>query len=331
MWRSISALRETRWSALTHLSEVVDTAEATLSRAGFQVSRRCVSRTSCFDFAARKDKRLIFVKAFLDIREVSQGDAVEIKKVSGCFLCAPLFISDRNKKERLRDDTVYSRYGVCVITSNTLEDMFIRSMSPLVEATPGGFYVRINGKRLRDKRHELGFSIGKLAEMVGISRRTLYGYERGMTRASVSSAYDLEKILGVPLVETIDVFEASSKDSNVGHFFQEDWNRIGNFLLRSVMGKLAQFNLKVSPVSRAPFDFAAHCSQAKLKIVGGVFNRKEKHLKERMEEILSISRVVGAGPLLIGDGKIAARADSVLINHDKLARIRNVEDLVALL
>ncbi|MEM3041338.1 MAG: helix-turn-helix domain-containing protein [Nitrososphaerota archaeon] len=313
------------------MTEVVDAAEATLTRAGFQVSRRCVSRASCFDFAARKDKRLIFVKAFPDIRVVSLDDALEIRKLSRCFLCAALFISDRNRDEILKDDTVYSRYGVYVITSKTLEDIFVRRMLPLVEATPGGYYVRINGKKIREKRHELGFSIGKLAEMVGISRRTLYGYETGMTRASVSSAYHLEKVLGVPLVETIDVFNESSKRSRIGHSFQEDWNRIKNLLLRSVIGKLAQFNLKVSPVHRAPFDFAAHCSQVDLKIVGGVFNRRERHLKDRIEEILSLSRVVGAEPLLIGDEEIADEGNPPLINHEKLAKIRNMEDLVALL
>jgi putative transcriptional regulator len=72
---------------------------------------------------------------------------------------------------------------------------------------PGGYYVRLDGESIRQRRMKLGLSVGKLAEQLRISRRTLYGYERGMVKASVSAAYNLEWILGMPMVKPIDIFK----------------------------------------------------------------------------------------------------------------------------
>jgi len=312
-------------------SEALRNAEAALHQAGFQVSRRCAARDSCFDFAARKEERLIFVKAFSDIREVSRCDASDIRMVSKCFSSFSLFVSDEREGEILRDDTVYSRYGVYIVTSRTLEDIVLRGALPLVKAIPGGYSVKIDGGKIRARRHELGLSIGKLAEMVGVSRRSLYGYERNMARASVSAAYRLEEVLGVPLVKTIDIFDASPMTSAVGSSSPSGCGNIRNRFLRSVLSKLAKFELNVSAVSRAPFDFAADCPHAEFKIVGGVFGKKERRVGERVEEIISLSGIVEAKPLLVGKQGMTTSGDAAFLSYDELNRIANRKELTALL
>jgi len=312
-------------------SEALRTAEVALHQAGFQVSRRCTARYSCFDFAARREERLIFVKAFPDIREVLSCDASDIQSVSRCFSSVSLFISEMKEGETLRDDTVYSRYGVNIVTSKTLEDIVLRSALPLVKAIPGGYSVRIDGGKIRERRHELGLSIGKLAEMVGVSRRSLYGYERNMARASVSAAYRLEEILGVPLVKTIDIFDAPPTMSTAGSTSPSRCRNIGNRFLRSVLNKLARFELNVSAVPRAPFDFAAVCPYAEFKIVGGVLGKQERHVEERIEEITSLSGIVEAKPLLVGSQEVATHGDVAFLSYDKLNRIADRKELTALL
>jgi putative transcriptional regulator len=311
-------------------AEALDTAEAMLHQAGYEISRRCTSRASCFDFAARKEEKLIFIKVFPDIRDVSPGDASGIRKISRCFSCASLFISDRNDEEMLRDDTVYSRYGVYVVTSKTFDDI-VRGAFPLVEAARGGYCVRMDGSKIRALRYKLGFSIGKLAGMVGVSRRTLYGYERDMTRASVSAAYRLEKILGVPFVKTIDIFEASPSCSNADDFPPCGRENIRNGFLQSILGKLKQFDLKVSLVKKAPFDFTACCPRTEFKIIGGAFKTKERYVEERIEEIVSLSKIAEAKPLLMSKEKIATPDDVIFLKCDELAQIGDRKELTALL
>jgi len=312
-------------------AEALESAEATLHRAGFRVSRRCTARTSCFDFAARDEERLIFVKAFPDIRDVSREDAACVRAISRCFSSASIFISDVNNEDSLRDDTVYSRYGVYVVTSNTFTDIVLRGVFPLVEATPGGYCVRIDGSKIRERRHELSLSIGKLAGMIGVSRRTLYGYEKGMTRASVSAAYRLEKILGVPLARSVSPFEAPSETSRFGSLSVGDLENVSNRFLRFVLSKLAQFDFRVSLMRRAPFDFTADCPHAELKVIGVVLEEREECTEERVEETLSVSRIVAARPLLVGHGKVAAKNEVAFLNYDELARIRDGREITRLL
>lgn len=306
-------------------------AEAALHQAGFQVSRRCTSRASCFDFAARDEERLVFAKVLRNIREVSRGAAAAIKRISRCFLCASIFISDRNNEDSLRDDTVYSRYGVHVVTLKTFKDIVYRGHFPLVKASRGGYSVGMDGGKIGERRHELGLSIGKLAELVGISRRTLYGYERDMTRASVSSAYQLERILGVPLVQTVDILEPVSVNPGADDPPPSESPSVRNRLLRSVLSKLTQFDLEVLPMSKAPFDFAADCPREGLKIVGGVFKRKERLLRERISEILSFCRIVEARPLFLCEEGMAAPQNVALLNCDELAKMRDRDELAAFL
>ncbi len=236
-------------------TEDLQNVEIALHQAGFQVSQRCISRASCFDFATRRDGSLIFIKVFLNINDISKTSAQGIRTVSRCFSAASLFISKMKGEEMLRDDTVYSRYGVNVVTPKTFEDTCQRNIHPLVKAAPGGYFVKMDGRKIRERRHELRLSIGKLAAMTDISRRTLYGYEKGMTCAAVQVAYKLEKVLGVPLVKTVDLFEASRK---VPAFISTDLDNCDNVrsgIVMSALKNLSQLNLRVSFIPKAPFRF----------------------------------------------------------------------------
>jgi len=310
-------------------AEAVKAAEATLHEAGFKVSQRCTSRPSCFDFAARKEDITVFLKVSPDIRDIGPNDAWGLKTISECLSCSLLFISDINDEKPLRDDTVYSRYGIYTITTKTLEDI-VRGSLPLIEATPGGYYVRIDGNKLRERRHELGLSIGKIAEMAGISRSSLYSYEREITRASVSAAYRLEQILGVPLVKTINIFKPDPPKTETRRLFN-NFMKARNRLLHSVIKKLSQFNLKVSIVNRAPFDFAAFCPETRLKIIGGLFKRQDKRSKMRIEEIISLSSIIDAKPFLLSDRRIAISHNISFIDHNEITKTSSLEELTSLL
>jgi putative transcriptional regulator len=307
-------------------SEILGATEQILEKAGFRLSQRCDSRPCCFDLAAHGENQLIFVKIHANIGNTCLNDAAELQKISGCFSALPLIVGEKTRRKPLEDDTVYSRYDVCAITCKTLEDMLLRGVHPLVEAGPGGYYIKLDGSLIRKRRQELGLSVGKLAEMAGISRRTLYGYERGMAKASVSAAYRLEWILGAPVVQSTDVFQGPERVR-----FLATARRIiaKHRLLKAVSKKFAQFEFKVTCTGRAPFDFIARWPEKGLKIVGGVAEVGERNVDQRIREVKSLAEVIGAHAVFITYGERSQDERVPLIGHKVFTKMKCPEELLA--
>jgi len=305
--------------------ENVTAAEAVLKEAGFAVSQTCCSRHSCFDFAARKRENLILIRVQSDIDNLSPSDSSELKVVSECLSATSLLVSKKTREKPLEDDTVYSRYNVLAVTSKTFENIVLRENYPLIHAGPGGYYVEIDGEAIKRRRQELGLSTGGIAEMIGISRRTLYGYERGMAKASVAVAYNLVWTLGIPVARPINVFEKSRKQHRC--FLTKARHAIArNKLLQKIFRQFARDN--ITTVERAPFDFVITVPDEKMRIIGGVAKDKERELDRRVDEILSVSRVVQAHPILITEGKKLSNKDILCICKEELYKIKNPEDLI---
>jgi putative transcriptional regulator len=297
-----------------------------LKEAGFQVSQICCSRPSCFDFAARKNNKAILVKVNSDVDTFSTHSARELKVIAGRVSAASLVISQQTHGKPLEDDTVYSRNGIFVVTEKTIRNIALQTANPLVYAGPGGYSVEVDGELVEKRRKELGLSIGKLAVMIGVSRRTLYGYERGMAKASVKSAYKLAETLGVPVAKPINVLERTRKQRQcllmkAHHAF------IRKVLLQKVLRKFAFCD--ISPVYRAPFDFIMNVPKAKGVIVGSVAARDEKSLDNRLEESISVCNVIRARPVLITEKPKTFSKDLSCICMDELSAMRTPEELVA--
>jgi putative transcriptional regulator len=298
-----------------------------LKEADFQVSQICCSRPSCFDFAARKDDTTILVKVNSDVDTFSAHSARELKVIAGRVSAAPLVISQQTHGKPLEDDTVYSRNGIFVVTEKTIRNLALQTANPLIYAGPGGYSVEVDGELVEKRRKELGLSIGKLAAMIGVSRRTLYGYERGMAKASVKSAYKLAETLGVPVAKPINVLKRNRKQRQC-LLIKAQHAIIGKMLLQKVFRKFAFCD--ISPVYRAPFDFIMNVPKGRDVIVGGVAVSGERSLDKRIEEIISVCTVVRARPVLITEKPKISSKNVSCVCMDELSAMRTPEDLVAI-
>ena len=297
-----------------------------LKESGFQISRICCSRPSCFDFAARKGNKTVLVKVNSDVDTFSAQSARELKVIASRVFAASLVISQQTHGKPLEDDTVYSRNGVFVVTEKTIKNLALQTANPLICAVPGGYSVEIDRELLEKRRKELGLSVGKLAAMVGVSRRTLYGYERGMTHASVKSAYKLAETLGVPVAKPINVLERIQRHRQC-LLIKAKQTMAGETLLQKVLRKFAFCD--VSPVYRAPFDFVMNLPNRNCVIVGGVVLNSEGNLDNRMEEIISVCRVIRARPVLIMEKPNISSKNVSCVCMDELSVMRTPEDLIA--
>jgi len=274
--------------------EKTRTVGSVLKEAGFTVSQRCCSRPSCFDFAARRDGTLVLVKVQSDAEKVLQDEYLELRVISERVSAASILISEKSRENPLEDDTVYSRYKVVAVTHKTFENMVLHKSFPLIQAGPGGYYVEIDGK--------------------AIKRRRL-----------VSVAYNLICTLGIPVAKPFDVFEESEGQSKC--FLVTAKHAITRSrLLRKIFKKLSRCN--ITAVKKAPFDFLINFKEEEVKILGGVASNEEE-LHRRVDEIVSVSRVIQAYPILITEKQKPVNKDILCIQSEELSKIRNPEDLLA--
>jgi len=301
-------------------------AEALLKEAGFTVSQMCCSRSSCFDYAARKNGSLIFVKIQSDIDNFAHADLAELKGISDSLSGVSFLISVKARDKLLEDDTVYSRYSVSALTLKTFENMMMREAYPLIQAGRGGYYVEIDGAAIRRRRQEMGLSVGAVAKMIGVSRRTLYGYEHGMAKASVSAAYNMISTLGIPVAKPMNVFEKPRNQHKCSFLLTARRMIEKNKLLMRIFRKSQRCN--VTTVKKAPFDFVITVPDEKMRVIGGVADNRERDLDKRVDEILSVSRIVQARPIMITEGPKLVKRDVSCICSKDLSNIRDAEDLI---
>jgi putative transcriptional regulator len=300
-------------------------AEGMLKDAGFVLSDICCSRPSCFDFAVRKNKNIVFIKFQSNVGYVTSNDAYELKLISECVSANSLLVSERTRERPLEDDTVYTRYNLLTVTPKTFENIVVQKIHPMIHAGPGGYYVETDGEAVKQRRQELGLSVGDMAEMIGTSRRTLYGYERGMAKASVSAAYNLIWILGIPVAKPINVFK-KSQDQHRCLLTKAKYAIAKNKLLKRILKKLCRYH--VTAVKKAPFDFFVTVPHDEMKIIGGVVSKMEPELDRRVDEILSLSRIIEAHPILVTSGQKPSGKDISCISSRELSKVRYPEDLI---
>jgi putative transcriptional regulator len=297
-----------------------------LKDAGFEVSQICCSRTSCFDFAAKKQDTTLLLKIASEIDTFSVSDLHELKVIASRIPAAALVVSQLSHGKPLADDTVYKRNNVYVVNEKTIKNVANQTGNPLIHASPGGYTVEVDCNLVESRRKELGLSVGQLASMIGVSRRTLYGYERGMARASVSSAYKLAETLGVPIARPINILEKTKKQP-LYSLPKSKHDLMTKLLLRQVFKKFSSCD--ISPVHKAPFDFIMSVPKENYLIIGGVASADEPDLENRVDELLSICRVVYAYPVLITENKKKANIDLSCFTVEDLRVLRSPEQLIA--
>jgi len=307
--------------------ERVEAAGAVLREAGFAVSQSCHSRASCFDFAARRNRDLLFVKVLLDLGSFSPSDSYDLRTVSESFSAASLVVAEETHERTLEEDTVYTRNGVRAVSPRTFENSLLRNTPPLVQASPGGYYVEIDGEALKRRMQELGLSAGDVAELAGTSRRTIYGYERGMAKASVTAAYNLICNLGVPVARPIDLLEKTTAQHRMCYVFITAKRVFArNRFVRRICKKFSRHH--ITTVKSAPFDFVIDVPEDRSRIVGAVTDDREPELEARVDEILSVSEITLAYPVLITNRHHVPDRNITCMSNAEIAKISDAKELV---
>ncbi|PSQ63321.1 MAG: transcriptional regulator [Halobacteriales archaeon SW_8_66_22] len=189
-------------------SALVGNVTRMLEDAGFVVSDRCAIRPKSFDVAARRGNDVLLLKILGNIDAFDAKTGAEMRRLGEYLHATPLVIGLRTRDEELNPGVVYFRHGVPVFSPDTALELFVDGVPPLIYAAPGGLYVNIDSEVLADAREDRDWSLGQLAQELGVSRRTVSKYEDGMD-ASVEVAAQLEEMFDEDLGSPVSVLDGA--------------------------------------------------------------------------------------------------------------------------
>ncbi len=259
------------------------------------------------DLIAKIRDKLSLILVRWDMRNIKPQEVRRAGAVARALRASLFAISEVSGNERLVDDTAYERQGLSVINLETFERI-LRGEKVYVKKRRGKFVVSVNAERLRKARVERGMSQGELAEMLGVSRKAVYEYERANMDVSVEVAARLVELFGTEVLQEVDLlkeYEGTAIDERV-HLPEERKiaEATGGFHLSKgpadVVSQSAVFVIKHHRGGSNLEDFAKLAKMVSVKKIMVKFNDAPKELED-VSEIYACQDVEGVLKLLKGD------------------------------
>jgi putative transcriptional regulator len=291
-----------------------------LAKTGFYLSDKANTRGMSFDIIARRDQNLLLIKVLANVDAFTETNAGELKLIARTLDGSPILVGQRSGGGRLEEGVIYSRFGVPILSKETFVDFFAEGVPPFVFAAPGGLYVRLDGDLLRKLRDTKNISLGTLAEVAGVSRRTVQMYLEGMS-ATIDIALRLEEFFGEPLVIPVDPF-AYTKDLEQALV---SWDEFDTFE-KHVFQKLQNLGFEVLPTLRCPFE-ALTADREAIYLTG--VRTKNENVEEKVAMVSNISKVAERDSVVFVEKsrlRVSIRGTPI-INKDELRKIKEREEI----
>jgi len=292
---------------------------AMLEDAGFLVSERCSVRPKSFDLAARRGEDLVLLKILGNIDAFTGQTGAELRRLGDYLSATPIVIGLRTRNEELEPGVVYFRHGVPVFNPDTAYDLFIEEVPPLIYAAPGGLYVSIDGDLIADEREERGWSLGRLATELGVSRRTVSKYEDGMN-ASIEVAIKLEELFNEPFSNPVSVFDGAEDVRDTDPIPEEpDVNPNDEHVLST----LTEAGFDVHPTNRSPFKAVSEDNDSRERTVLTGHSPFTPSAKKRARLMSSIGRVTETRSIYFTTDRVKRESveGTAIVSCEELASI----------
>jgi len=294
----------------------------TLVDCGFEISVDMETTSLCFDLMARKDSTLVIIKVLQNVDSQTQALADEIKSLGFFLKGTPMVIGQRTTKSKIETGVLYLRHGITMMNYETLTDFLIEGVPPVAFSAPGGFYVEVDGEKLRSLRELKGISYGDLSREVGVSRKSIQMYESGKS-ASIEIGMRMEEYFETriiqpldPLVHKADV-ELEISESNLDFAGEE----------KDIYQHLQGMGYKVTATARCPFDaYTYKTSSVILTSVGNM----DLRIKDRLKSLSDIANLSQRDALLVTDkDKLPYKdIDIAVVKKEVLKKMEDPEEIM---
>ncbi|MCD6189629.1 transcriptional regulator [Thermococci archaeon] len=295
--------------------------ESILHGTGFKTARMKF-KGSCFDLVGSRLFLLLFIKILQNIDTLSKEQAEDLKRLSKFFQATPLIVGVRSKNSELEEGVIYERFGIYSLNPQTLYDVLVENELPAIFAERGGFYVNVDGNLLKDLRERMGYSLGELARMIGVSRKSLQNYEMGEQAMSLDVALRLEEIFDEPIAKPINILSAKVEAKlDV---------KPENPLEREIFERLRALGMGVIKIKKAPFN--AVSKEEELKILTGIDSKKTATTIKRAQMVNEVSKVIQSdGVFIIEKTKTEVIGEVPLIPKETLGEIKDADELIEMI
>jgi len=302
--------------------EIIRKVRKILENAGFQVSEECNFRDVGFDLVARREKNLLILKILTNIDAFTDQVAKDLKSLACLLKASLILIGERDGSAKLEDDVVYFRNGIPTITPNTLKNYLVHNLPIQVYAAPGGFYVRIDGRKLKEEREKRNLSRGDLARLLHVSRRAIKMYEEGMD-ARVEIAALMEEILHPSIIKDFDLLQPIRLTRVKQGVEEIEW--LYNFQ-KEILSMIERIGYKVIPTRRCLFDAV---SKERRNVLLTSVRRYDFSLKKRARVMGSIARVTGKHAVIFTDREERKNIEGTpTISRKELIKIRDPDEML---
>ena len=255
--------------------QLVDTIQERLEENNFSTCRY----HGCFDLAAKKEK-LLFLKILQNVDSLERESSQNLKLLSQNLDASTLVVGEHTNVERLKAGIVYERFQIPTVSVETFFEMIFENIFPRFYRDRGGVFVEIDSDALLSARKRKNFSQRELAEIVGVSRKSIYEHETSQLRMVLQIAEKIEKAVDRKITKNTNPLE---KEFSGGKSFPS------TNLEKSVGSDLKRIGFSVNYIRSAPFDIFA---RAGALIVSDIEESKRKMQKRApaLKEFISVVR-----------------------------------------
>ena len=218
--------------------KLIDKLGVFLLKEGFTV--KSLTRT-CFDILARKQDKILLIKALEDANSITNEYVNEMNKVASYIGAVPVIISEK-AGNKLDDNVLYTRFDMYTLNFNTFVNS-IKHKFPFVKRTQAGFTVSIAGNKLREKREQMGYSSNYLSKRIGVTSRMIDKYEKGNSQVTITKAMKIYNIFGEKVFNELNIFASKTE---IESEYKSDVSR-----------KYGALGFKAADTSKTPFDIIA--------------------------------------------------------------------------
>ncbi|MEM0373158.1 MAG: helix-turn-helix domain-containing protein [Sulfolobaceae archaeon] len=227
------------------------------------------------DLVVNTKKRKLVIKVS-DKAKIANEELNDLKKISVLPSTTPLILT--NKAE---EDIVIERDGIMGVSLEGLSKI-IDGQRLFIYRTRGGIFIKINPKVLKRKRLEMGYSLGDLSKLLGVSRQAVYNYEHGNADVSIEVAEKLIEVFGEEIIgDVIQDYKVSLKENEE----DRDFDAINSTLLN----KFEESGLKTFRFKKTTIDFLVEYKDKKGIIV--LEANSEAETRKKFQEANKIAKL----------------------------------------
>ncbi len=265
-----------------------------------------------FDIVGRRES-LLLIKTLLNVDALDESHAMDLRAVSYFLSAYPFVISQRNNREHLDDEIVYSRFELPVITPHLFKTMLEEEEMIVTHSSKGRHTQEINTFTLKEKRKELGFTLEELAQHIGISKKAMYEIENKRVNPQRETVRKLERILATEFTLPYEMEHAEAVYLKPKDHFQ-----------KAVSMEFSRIGIDNSSVHSSPFEIIGKESFSLITNLSTI----PSEVKKELTEMKQLSGILSSKAVLISKRSYKQSAEGVpIISEPELNELHSSKEL----